>query len=309
MIKVATQAEISMICGEIIPFIGEMVLHPCGNYVIQNLITHGDTSIKKGLFEMLKNNMMYLTEDVCGCRVAQAAIQYFDEDDSTALARELDGNLTECIRSRNGNHVVQACIVHLPASRLGFMMDFFADKVKHLAVHPFGCRVLQRILEHCNDEKAKSKVIQAIIKDSEALAMDQYGNYILQHALVHGNEAERSAIVQEVAPKVVSLSCHKYASNPVEKCLAKGSTGDVNLLISSALAGEKDSEGVRVMAKDRFGNYVVQRMLKMADEAQRKDITSRLDSVEMLRSSPFGRAVAGFLERMDTTTTTVDSQN
>lgn len=107
---------------------------------VQNLIIYGDARIKKGFFDILRGNLMCLSEDVYGCRVAQVAIQHLRQADSLCLATELKGSLVECVKGRNANHVLQACVVSLPSDKIAFMMDFFADKIKFMAVHPYGCR-------------------------------------------------------------------------------------------------------------------------------------------------------------------------
>lgn len=55
------------------------------------------------------------------------------------------------------------------------------------------------------------------------LTQDQYGNYVIQHVLEHGTNAERTAIISQLAPHIVALSQNKFASNVVEKCLLHGS--------------------------------------------------------------------------------------
>lgn len=38
----------------------------------------------------------------------------------------------------------------------------------------------QRVLEHCEDEKTQSKVMEEIMGSVSMLAQDQYGNYVVQ---------------------------------------------------------------------------------------------------------------------------------
>lgn len=64
-------------------------------------------------------------------------------------------------------------------------------------MHAYGCRVIQRILEHCIDDQ--KRVILEEIKDSFCvLIQDQYGNYVIQHVLKHGRPADRERLMREV---------------------------------------------------------------------------------------------------------------
>ena len=51
-----------------------------------------------------------------------------------------------------------------------------------LSTHPYGCRVIQRILEHCTGEQT-APVLEELHQHTEQLLQDQYGNYVIQHVL------------------------------------------------------------------------------------------------------------------------------
>ena len=54
-----------------------------------------------------------------------------------------------------------------------------------LSTHPYGCRVIQRILEHCTPEQT-TPILDELHSSTEQLLQDQYGNYVIQHVLEHG---------------------------------------------------------------------------------------------------------------------------
>ena len=51
-----------------------------------------------------------------------------------------------------------------------------------LSTHPYGCRVIQRILEHCTQEQT-TPILEELHQQTEQLIQDQYGNYVIQHVL------------------------------------------------------------------------------------------------------------------------------
>lgn len=79
-----------------------------------------------------------------------------------------------------------------------------------LSTHPYGCRVIQRILEHCTPEQT-TPVLEELHQHTEQLVQDQYGNYVVQHVLEHGCQEDKSKIVNVVRGKVLNLSQHKFA--------------------------------------------------------------------------------------------------
>ena len=73
--------------------------------------------------------------------------------------------------------------------------------------------------------------------------------------------------------KVYEMSIHKFASNVIERCLHFGSKIEKGQLIDEVLEkNEKMYNSIISLVKDKFGNYVVQKMMEYSDEEKRKQI-------------------------------------
>jgi len=77
-------------------------------------------------------------------------------------------------------------------------------------MHPYGCRVIQRILEHCTVSQV-SGILEELHQQTEHLVHDQYGNYVIQHVLEHGQPDDKSKIINQLRGKFMILSQHKFA--------------------------------------------------------------------------------------------------
>ena len=64
--------------------------------------------------------------------------------------------------------------------------------------------------------------------------------------LEHGKPHERTAIIKELAGKIVQMSQQKFASNVVEKCLAFSSTEERELLVNEMLGTTDENEPLQV---------------------------------------------------------------
>ncbi|PHT38297.1 Pumilio -like protein 1 [Capsicum baccatum] len=159
------------------------------------------------------------------------AIEVVDVDQKIKIVEELDGHVMHCVRDQNGNYVIHKCIKCVPEEHIQFIVSTFFDQVVNLSTHPYGCHVIQRVLEHCSDPMTQSKVMEEILGSVSMLAQDQYGNYVIQHGKPH----ERSTIIEELAGKIVQMSQQKFASNVVEKCLAFGDPSERQLLVDKML--------------------------------------------------------------------------
>ena len=79
-----------------------------------------------------------------------------------------------------------------------------------LSTHPYGCRVIQRILEHCTPQQT-APILAELHEATDRLFTDQYGNYVIQHVLEHGQSEDKSRIIVKVEHQVLMLSQHKFA--------------------------------------------------------------------------------------------------
>ncbi|KAH0997393.1 hypothetical protein GBA52_021257 [Prunus armeniaca] len=227
------------------------------------------------------------------------AIEVVDLDQKIKMVEELDGHVMRCVRDQNGNHVIQKCIECVPEDAIHFIVSTFFDQVVTLSTHPYGCRVIQRVLEHCNDMNTQGKVMDEILGAVSMLAQDQYGNYVVQHVLEHGKPHERSAIIKELAGKIVQMSQQKFASNVVEKCLTFGGPAERELLVKEMLGTTDENEPLQAMMKDQFANYVVQKVLETCDDQQRELILSRIKvHLNALKKYTYGKHIVARVEKL-----------
>ncbi|XP_027345775.1 pumilio homolog 2-like [Abrus precatorius] len=298
-LETATTEEKNMVYQEIMPHALALMTDVFGNYVVQKFFEHGLASQRRELANKLLGHVLTLSLQMYGCRVIQKAIEVVDLDQKIEMVQELDGNVMRCVRDQNGNHVIQKCIECVPEDAIHFIVSTFFDQVVSLSTHPYGCRVIQRVLEHCKDPTTQQKVMDEILGAVSMLAQDQYGNYVVQHVLEHGKPHERSSIIKELAGKIVQMSQQKFASNVVEKCLTFGGPSERQLLVNEMLGSTDENEPLQAMMKDQFANYVVQKVLETCDDQQRELILSRIKvHLNALKKYTYGKHIVARVEKL-----------
>lgn len=70
---------------------------------------------------------------------------------------------------------LQRALDSVPTHLISFIPQACAGHVYALATHPYGCRVLQRIFENC-DETVTRGLLEELHGFTNALIQDQYGN-------------------------------------------------------------------------------------------------------------------------------------
>ncbi|CAE7237978.1 PUM2 [Symbiodinium necroappetens] len=136
------------------------------------------------------------------------------------------------------------------------------------------------------------------------LATDQYGNYVVQHVMEHSSRpGDRQQVMNIVRKNILSLSCHKYASNVIEKALQCATPEERSHLVEAITGQQGDPHPpLLVMMRDRFGNYIVQRVIALAQSPQRDLLFWKLrEHMPVLKkSNTYGKHIISALERAQT---------
>ena len=173
---------------------------------------------------------------------------------------------------------------------------------------PMHCRVVQRVLENFTDSVDDAWVLEEVINNIDKLIEDQYGNYVVQHVLEHGQYPHKKIIAESVRDNLLHLCRHKFGSNIVELVMKNMKQDFVEGLIDIMLVPESgDNHGMKgkgvpleKMMTDSFANYVVQRVIRMANPSQLKSIRQCISlQADVLRNYSYGKHILACLNRSD----------
>ncbi len=168
-----------------------------------------------------------------------------------------------------------------------------------LSIHQYGCRVVQKIFDFC-EEKEKNQILDLINKNLIDLCQDQFGNYVIQHILEKHGGKNCPQIYQALKGRIYDMSIHKFASNVIEKCLFNGTDEQKTEMINELLNKEDNvHDSLISLVKDKFGNYVVQKMIEYAPEKPRMLIVEHIMNNHELRKKKdvFAKHVINFIEK------------
>ena len=322
-LEVATEAEKQIIFDEVLRSADSLMTDVFGNYVIQKLFEYGTPAQCESLAVLLKGHATGLAMQMYGCRVIQKALEYVSTQRLIILVAEFDDpNILDCVHDQNGNHVIQKCIEIVSraardasaelsdylSSRIQFILNAFRGKVRDLSIHPYGCRVVQRILEYCTNVQ-KGPVLEELRSCCSELVLDQYGNYVIQHVMQHGWDADRAVLIKEVQNNLLAFSQHKFASNVVEKCLQYANKKDRDEMIWTLINVTFDMNSpvdaktghcvLESMVRDPYANYVVQKVIDVSDDRQRSAIMRYVrENINQLRRYTYGKHIIVRLEKI-----------
>jgi pumilio RNA-binding family len=217
-------------------------------------------------------------------------------------------------------HLIRYCCRRFPVQMKGdeltWLLRVFEGHIYRMATHPYGCRVVQRMVENLRDDQV-GPIVTELLAHAGELVHSAYGNYTLQALAERGSREQRSALVRVVAGNVVAFSQHKFASNVVERCLEFGTAAEKAALVDEILQPtlamvaarpgrtlpDEDSGAaltpLQVLLRHEFGNFVCQRAIAESTDAQRAQLIELIRQyAPVLRRYPYGKHILARLDKL-----------
>jgi hypothetical protein len=250
-----------------------------------------------------------VASDSRGCRYMQWLLEQRFLLESDKIRTELvtsafQGHVKDAVDSPHANHVLQLCIEILPPKSVSFIPEeLLAWKPAEIAKHRFGCRVLERLIEHfrlddealrhrdCDDKFHEFVLGQGGLLVEETtiveLCKHQYANFVVQHLLEHGGREIRKRIVWVLLKKFREIAKDKNGVVVIEKAMwyvhpsdqlrmAIKMVGEHNLiteLLNSSLVFGGASILLRALVVLKASNHH-QEFAMVVEEAKKVDIRS-----------------------------------
>ncbi|KAG6619166.1 hypothetical protein I3842_Q106400 [Carya illinoinensis] len=161
-----------------------------------------------------------------------------------------------------GSSVIFRCLDVASSEHNKLLYEAAITYCLELAKHEKGCINLKKFITSCRG-KGRQQLLDFIAEHSLYLSQDPTGNYVLQHVLAFHDPALTDKICSVLSGHYVQISLQKGGSHVVERCLQ--SSGMEHVL--QELLKSDNIHGLLQLARDRYGNYVVQTALKATKRA------------------------------------------
>lgn len=244
----------------------------------------------------LTGRVWKLSQDNKGCRQVQDVFEGGNDQERMALAAELKGHVWQALKCGNANHVLQKCITTMKPASVQFIIDELTHNgtggAAHAARHRFGCRIIERLLEHCSEEQM-AVMVNELLAEGAMLSTHIYGYYVMQHLLEHLGAEVAMQISAGLEENLSNMAPDGYAGAVIGTALSKADNAGAYSLAQALL---KDPERSAMMACSRWGHTAVKHALQIVDvPTQEKACTELMWYSGRLRSNRYGRLVAGVI--------------
>jgi pumilio RNA-binding family len=164
-----------------------------------------------------------------------------------------------------GNYVVQKIIPLLGDEERTRLIAQLVGQIHLLSTHPYGCRVIQKLIDCSQDINF---IFEEIKGDLFDLIEDQNGNHVIQKCIERSSD--KSVIMNHFIENSMLLSTHKYGCRVIQRMLECCSRSEIKTIVSIL------TRNIEVLVNDQYGNYVIQHVLAIGEEEERSEIIDRV---------------------------------
>jgi pumilio RNA-binding family len=269
----------------------ESVPTPVEQNGVENYIPNGPMSVRGAVWK--------LSKDPSGCRAVQQAFDEAECDaDRVTLAAELHTHVWDALKCANANHVLQKCISTMRPVDSQFIISELQQAgpgaVARAARHRYGCRVLQRLFEHCPPNQLHA-IAEDLLLDAVALCSHLFAKYVMQHLLEHGTEDQINRLTEILAANARSLGEDGAGCAVIGKALEHASPSSQAALVQALL----QQPGLLAdMACSRHGHLAAKLALQLAETPHKWEALNELvGQHEKLKASRYGRVLNVFVQK------------
>ncbi|KAJ9166302.1 hypothetical protein P3X46_021076 [Hevea brasiliensis] len=292
-----TQEGIDMVFLEVIDYVGELMLDPFGNYVVQKLVevcseeqrTQILLTVTKSEFQLVR-----ICLNMHGTRAVQKLLERITSQQQVSVVMSaLSLGAVALAKDMNGQHVIKHCLEHFSDENNKYLLNVVADNCFEIATDKSGCCILQQCVEFSKGE-ARDRLVAEITANALLLAEDGYGNYVVQHLLGLKVPQITANLLRQLEGSYAALACNKYGSNVVEKCLFESREEQSTQIIWELLG----SPNASMLLVDSFGNYVIQSALLVSKGPVLRALLALIQiNIPRMRSNIYGKKVLSRLRR------------
>lgn len=257
-----------------------------------------------------------------GARVTQRIVDALTSiGEFLVVSRAVSSRVVELAKDINGNHTLSKLITSARFKSLEEdlrteeataavqeiyrnIFQSLSDNCVETCKNRQGCCIIQKCLQW-SPEPFYEQILSTVLTGTLRLVQDPFANYVVQFILDQQGELKKRAgcentnytnqIIRQMLHHVADLSCNKFSSNVVEKCLKLSST-DVRQLLVDELT---DPQVLPKLLTDSYANYVIQTAIVTAsDDGQFAQIREAITPLQnLLKNSPYGVKIEAKLSR------------
>ena len=243
---------------EISPSLEELFLDPYANYFCKKFFTYLNQKDRIDFLKRIEKSLIKISSDCIGTYPIQTIIEnLITKNEKMIIITSIKDRFKELIYDTNGCHVIEKILLYFEDVYTNFIYSYIFEHFMNLANNNNGICIIKKIMTINNKKKLHEKIKNIIKENALYLIQQQYGNFVIQ--IVIESWSDYKDIIILFKGYFFKLSLEKYASNVIERCIEKDEE-----ILNNYIDEIIDSNCLYCIMKSNYGNYVVQKVIKLA---------------------------------------------
>ena len=203
--------------------ITKLSLDTNGNHVIQRFLRHMPGERSQFVHDTVLRDILIITRHRHGCCVFQRCIDAATDEQRKPLMDVIVHNAEKFIQDPFGNYVVQYVLERANADDVRMIASKLLGRLASLSMQKFSSNVVEKALQIAPGEVQQDMISELIDKKTlRSLLRDQFGNYVMQRALLASPKEQVHDVVDAISPHMTELfSTHPASARRLASRLLK----------------------------------------------------------------------------------------
>jgi len=286
----------------------EIMTNKFGRFAFEKMLEKCDDDQRLLILKSLTHSLTAVACDTHGSFGTQVLIKSLTTDQQIDLAAHiLLPQTLVLVTDYKGHYLVVVLISQFPYEKFSFIDEVIIAHCAAVSMNNQGLQVVKAIFQHRTPAQL-NPLLQVIAANAIILVENQYGNYVVQQALVYPmsveeahskanppgkhndkpkstnpdirqweaqNQKLQQMMIRSLEGNFRRLSMQKFSSNVVEVILLRhGHQKWTKIIVKELIASPPTA--VRTLVSDRFGNYVLQTALNVCTSKLVQTATDRI---------------------------------
>ena len=213
----------------------------------------------------IEKSLIELSSDSIGTYPLQSIIEHLNsKNEKNIIISGIKEGFTKLIYDSFGCHVLEKLLTCFEDEYVNFIYTYIFDNFLNLTNNSNGIYIIKKILTFTQKNNLHEKLKSIVKKNALFLIKQSYGNFVIQ--VIIENWEDYKEITDLLKGNFFSLSLEKYASNVIERCIEKDKE-----ILENYIHEIIGSKCISDVMKSNYGNYVVQKVIKLSNGENKKD--------------------------------------
>jgi hypothetical protein len=265
-LKLTHSDIIHLIFNEIKNNLEELITDPYANYFIKKFFLYLNQKDRIDFIKIIEKSIIKLSMDQIGTFPIQTIIEHVgSKNEKSIIINEIKYKIKELSVDPYGSHVLEKLLSCFEEEYIDFIYQYILEHFLDLSYNSNGISIIKKILTFTHKKNIHDK-LKVMIKDNiSQLIVHPFGNFVIQ--VLIDCWSDYRDIINLLEKKFFNLSLEKYASNVVERCIEKDEE-----ILNNYISEIIDSNRIYEVMKSNYGNYVIQKALKLAKGEKKNDL-------------------------------------